>query len=334
MKLLSCLCLRDESALSSFIEFQGLREWLMSALVGCRSEEARNLLEQNLLRFCEEITSNATFDGALVRLPPSLETFLTLLWSFLPDVENYVDTSKEYFELMGHLMPYITKSARQFNSPNEDTVIVGLIQLMTIIIAEHPEFKRLPNDDLLDLIFNDCLFEVPTLEHAGSVLPPKCKLEASRTAALDLLNELVKDCPENFVHITELYLRQLDRGEQLNDNWNYCPKTCQKASAGYVGLSNLGATCYINSIIQQFFMNTAFRESLFSAPVLDDNKDESLLYQLQVVFGHLQESEKKAYEAIQFCHAYKDIDGQPLNVTIQMDVDEYFSGLFDRLENS
>ncbi|CAG8488554.1 749_t:CDS:10, partial [Cetraspora pellucida] len=355
MKLLSCLCLRDESALSSFIEFQGLREWLMSALVRCRSEEARNLLEQSLLQFCEEITNNATFDGALVRLPPSLETFLALLWSFLPDVENYVDTSKEYFELMGHLMPYITKSARvrlpilyndikqqirlhpikeQFNSPNEDTVVVGLIQLMTIIVAEHPEFKRLPNDDLLDLIFNDCLFEVPTLEHAGSVLPPKCKLEASRTAALDLLNELVKDCPENFVRITELYLRQLDRGEQLNDNWNYCPKTCQKASAGYVGLSNLGATCYVNSIIQQFFMNTAFRESLFSAPVLEDNKDESLLYQLQVVFGHLQESEKKAYEALQFCHAYKDIDGQPLNVAIQMDVDEYFSGLFDRLENS
>ncbi|CAG8484216.1 6869_t:CDS:2, partial [Gigaspora rosea] len=202
----------------------------------------------------------------LVRLPPSLETFLALLWSFLPDVENYVETSK----------------------------------------------------DLLELIFNDCLFEVPTLEHAGSILPPKCKFEASRTAALDLLNELVKDCPENFVRITELYLRQLDRGEQLNDNWNYCPKTCQKASAGYVGLSNLGATCYVNSIIQQFFMNTAFRESLFSAPVLDDNKDESLLYQLQVVFGHLQEN----------------VDGQPLNVAIQMDVDEYFSGLFDRLENS
>ncbi|CAG8659289.1 19724_t:CDS:2, partial [Racocetra fulgida] len=174
-----CVDPSQYQALSSFIEFQGLREWLMSALVGCRSEEARNLLEQNLLRFCEEITSNATFDGALVRLPPSLETFLTLLWSFLPDVENYVDTSKEYFELMGHLMPYITKSARQFNSPNEDTVIVGLIQLMTIIIAEHPEFKRLPNDEY------------------GSVLPPKCKLEASRTAALDLLNELVKDCPEN-----------------------------------------------------------------------------------------------------------------------------------------
>ncbi|RIB07257.1 hypothetical protein C2G38_2252726 [Gigaspora rosea] len=354
MKLLSCLCLRDESALSNFIEFQGLREWLMSALVRCRSEEARNLLEQNLLQFCEEIAKNVTFDGALVRLPPSLETFLALLWSFLPDVENYVETSKEYFELMGHLMPFITKSSvslpvlynnikqqirlhpikEQFNSPNEDTVIVGLIQLMINIIAEHPEFKRLSDDDLLELIFNDCLFEVPTLEHAGSILPPKCKFEASRTAALDLLNELVKDCPENFVRITELYLRQLDRGEQLNDNWNYCPKTCQKASAGYVGLSNLGATCYVNSIIQQFFMNTAFRESLFSAPVLDDNKDESLLYQLQVVFGHLQESEKKAYEAIHFCQAYKDVDGQPLNVAIQMDVDEYFSGLFDRLENS
>ncbi|CAI2172590.1 20242_t:CDS:10, partial [Funneliformis geosporum] len=351
MKLLSCLCLRDASALASFVEYSDLREWLITALVACESEEARNLVSQMLLQFCKDIAEIAVSD----QIPASLESFLSLLWSFLPDVENYVDSSKEYFELMGNLMHFFTQSARvslqtlyndikrqimehpikeQFNSPNEDTVIVGLIKLMTIIVSKHPEFKRYSGDLLLDLIFHECLFQVPTIEHAGLCLPPKCKLEVSRNAALELLNQLVKDCPENFLRITELYLKQLDRGEQLNDNWNYCPRTAQKASAGYVGLQNLGATCYVNSIVQQFYMNTSFRQSLFTAPVLDDNKDESLLYQLQVVFGNLQESEKKSYEATQFCHAYKDYDGQPLNVALQMDVDEYFNGLFDRLENS
>ncbi|CAG8438368.1 11338_t:CDS:10 [Funneliformis caledonium] len=351
MKLLSCLCLRDTSALASFVEYSDLREWLITALVACESEEARNLVSQMLLQFCKDIAEIAVSD----QIPASLESFLSLLWSFLPDVENYVDSSKEYFELMGNLMHFITRSTRvslqtlykdikrqikehpikeQFNSPNEDTVIVGLIKLMTIIVSKHPEFKRYTGDLLLDLIFHECLFQVPTIEHAGLCLPPKCKLEVSRNAALELLNQLVKECPENFLRITELYLKQLDRGEQLNDNWNYCPRTAQKASAGYVGLQNLGATCYVNSIVQQFYMNTSFRQSLFTAPVLDDNKDESLLYQLQVVFGNLQESEKKSYEATQFCHAYKDYDGQPLNVALQMDVDEYFNGLFDRLENS
>ncbi|CAG8670874.1 6710_t:CDS:2, partial [Paraglomus brasilianum] len=82
-----------------------------------------------------------------------------------------------------------------------------------------------------------------------------------------------------------LLLQQLDRGNQLNNQRDYCPKASQKA-------------------------------------VPDENKDDSLLYQLQVVFGHLQESSKKSYEATPFCRAYNDYDGQPLNVAVQMDVDE------------
>jgi hypothetical protein len=110
MKLLLCLCLREDSALSSFVEYSNLREWLIAALVACRSEEARNLVSQMLLQFCQDIveSSNALSN----QLPTSLESFLSLLWSFLPDVENYVETSKEYFELMGNLMHFITKSNR------------------------------------------------------------------------------------------------------------------------------------------------------------------------------------------------------------------------------
>lgn len=33
-----------------------------------------------------------------------------------------------------------------------------------------------------------------------------------------------------------------------------------------------------------------------------------------------------------FCHAFKDWDGNPTNVLIQMDVDEFFNMLIDRLE--
>src|SRR6266480_2479875 len=107
MKLLLCLSLRDDSALASFIEYSNLREWLITALVACGSEEARNLVSQMLLRFCQDIAETSSD-----QIPASLESFLSLLWSFLPDVENYVGTSKEYFELMGNLMPFITKPAR------------------------------------------------------------------------------------------------------------------------------------------------------------------------------------------------------------------------------
>ena len=41
--------------------------------------------------------------------------------------------------------------------------------------------------------------------------------------------------------------------------WKYQPSAYDKASNGYVGLKNLGATCYMNSLMQQFYMIPDFR---------------------------------------------------------------------------
>src|ERR1051325_7322964 len=99
MKILLCLCLRDESALSSFVGYSNLRKWLITALVACGSEDIRSLVSQMLLQFCQDIAGKSS-NAFSNQIPASLETFLLLLWSFVPDIENYVDTSKEYFELI------------------------------------------------------------------------------------------------------------------------------------------------------------------------------------------------------------------------------------------
>jgi ubiquitin carboxyl-terminal hydrolase 9/24 len=39
-----------------------------------------------------------------------------------------------------------------------------------------------------------------------------------------------------------------------------------------------------------------------------------------------------AFDASAFCQAYKDWDGNPMNVFLQMDVDEFFNMLFDKIE--
>lgn len=118
--------------------------------------------------------------------------------------------------------------------------------------------------------------------------------------------------------------------------WGYDPQTTKRARCGFVGLQNLGATCYVNSIVQQFFMNKDFRTGILDAPTdeNDSNRNDTLLYQLQLLFGNLQESMKRSYNAHGFCYAYKDWDGNPMNVAVQMDVDEFFNILFDRLESS
>jgi hypothetical protein len=72
--------------------------------------------------------------------------------------------------------------------------------------------------------------------------------------------------------------------------WNYCPRTLRKSTCGFVGLQNLGATCYMNSVLQQIFMVPEFRAGLLSCVVDPSTADENtqILFQLQRIFSYLQ----------------------------------------------
>jgi len=51
---------------------------------------------------------------------------------------------------------------------------------------------------------------------------------------------------------------------KLGFEWNHSPLAGERSSAGYVGLKNLGCTCYMNSLLQQFFMMPDFRKGILS----------------------------------------------------------------------
>lgn len=45
----------------------------------------------------------------------------------------------------------------------------------------------------------------------------------------------------------------------------------EKPREGFVGLKNQGATCYLNSLIQSFFMSPEFRNTILSLPLCNDD---------------------------------------------------------------
>ena len=99
----------------------------------------------------------------------------------------------------------------------------------------------------------------------------------------------------------------------------------------------------MNSMMQQFFMTPAFRYNLLC---VDDGKpealaeykgeqiDDNMMHQVQKMFAMLELSERNDYNPMQFCFAFKEMDGSPTNTAEQKDSQEFLNVFFDRLENA
>lgn len=89
----------------------------------------------------------------------------------------------------------------------------------------------------------------------------------------------------------------------------------------------------MNSLLTQLFMNIPFRKFLLTADLTDKYGSQKLLAETQRLFAHMQESFDKAAIAKDFAASMRTIDNQPIDVTIQMDVDEFYNLLFDQWES-
>ena len=89
----------------------------------------------------------------------------------------------------------------------------------------------------------------------------------------------------------------------------------------------------MNSLINQLFMNLDFRNFIFDVEVADPYDSQSLLHQLQYLFARLQLGNDKAAIPQELANAIIDFEGLPINIHIQMDVDEFFNLFFDRIES-
>ncbi len=131
--------------------------------------------------------------------------------------------------------------------------------------------------------------------------------------------------------------------------YNYRGGSAQSRSHhNYCGIRNLGCICYMNAMLQQFYMTKAFRYGLLMA---DDQKepklavvtnkdnstrevDDNVLHQMQKMFSFLDVSDRIDYNPIDFCFSFKDFSGQPVNVSVQQDAQEFLNMIFDKLEKA
>eukprot|EP01022_Parablepharisma_sp_SALTPOND_P000055 TRINITY_DN1001_c0_g1_i1.p1 TRINITY_DN1001_c0_g1~~TRINITY_DN1001_c0_g1_i1.p1 ORF type:complete len:1403 (+),score=208.78 TRINITY_DN1001_c0_g1_i1:12466-16674(+) len=233
---------------------------------------------------------------------------------------------------------------KENKSTDTDYVIIGLMDLLAALAEKFPEEKECVGQEyeIVREVLQECLFEFPKSGNrakAFTSLPPKCKSQPARRAAFNLLSTLCCDSPKNLIqtlsYLTPIHANAAWRTKRISD-WNIIPESGDKSTTGYVGLKNLGCICYMNSLLQQFYMIPSFRNDVLSVvdPKKETNPDENVLFQTQCLFSALTESVKQYYNPKIFCHALKDWEGKSINVLEQMDVDEFFNLFLDRLETS
>ena len=101
---------------------------------------------------------------------------------------------------------------------------------------------------------------------------------------------------------------------------------------GYVGLRNAGATCYMNAVFQQMFATPALRDAILAAPVSPAAREDSVLEQLRATFAALALSRLADFAPRGFWRAFKDYDGEPVNVREHQDGLEFFGRLQDQVD--
>ena len=116
------------------------------------------------------------------------------------------------------------------------------------------------------------------------------------------------------------------KGNNVSD-WKLYFKENKKLTP-FVGLKNLGCTCYINCLIQIFYNISLFREMILKYDI-SFHSEKNCLYQLIKIFYSLKYLQADYYSPRDFVNNFDD---ESLNVNIQMDVLEFFCELLDKIE--
>jgi ubiquitin carboxyl-terminal hydrolase 34 len=105
-----------------------------------------------------------------------------------------------------------------------------------------------------------------------------------------------------------------------------------RSQTGYVGLHNPRAICYMNSLLSQLFMNLNFREFMLGLEVQEARGSQHLLSETQKLFAEMQTSFRRAADPRAFVACVKNLDKTPIDISVQMDADEFYNLLFDQWE--
>ncbi|KAL8927422.1 MAG: hypothetical protein Q9172_001353 [Xanthocarpia lactea] len=235
---------------------------------------------------------------------------------------------------------------------NLDRVIYGISDLIQWCIQYIKSMKK-PlkiSGNLMELLLRAHLFpriSEPTAEGPISTTTPILHSK-TRDNLYSIVLALCNDI-EEYHKLLKLVRSLLPQGEgpqawswgiaqttedySYETNWNFERENAIRSPAGYPGLRNLTNTCYMNSLLTQLFMNVRFRNFMLEADIVDRNHSQRLLAETRTLFGFMQGTALKAVDTQGIADSLINYENTLIDVSVQMDVDEFYNLLFDRWES-
>ncbi|CAD8115825.1 unnamed protein product [Paramecium sonneborni] len=267
----------------------------------------------------------------LIELKPLHKHFQNL-GDNLQDVMKLKNQAEQYLELYAGVLQQTNNNDLTRITQRLPQVIISFLQ------EEETEKILLQAFKLICILVTKCqasLMMITTNEQlSDSIISSLFQLNGktlqsqdTRKAGYEIVQKLFAN--EKLMNIFEQYFSCSFWRTSSNTNWNIVQTQQSKSQTGFVGLRNLGCICYMNSLMQQLFTLPNFRESVLSLTL--EFGQQTIAYQFQLLLSALKNSQKQFYDPTNFCSVLGP-NYKAINVYEQMDVDEFFLQLMDKLE--
>ncbi|KAL1497662.1 hypothetical protein ABEB36_008585 [Hypothenemus hampei] len=331
--------------------------------------------------------------GAASRL--ALQLIMPLLFSLLDTmVLEYAANAHEFFQLLCRLVSVANYTGCPLNNVNvllanevawlrkardkHEVLIEGHLGLAKELLSfMTPEQKcelgsTGEGGSLIRELLEDFLFPASKLQLqlkktnqlGEDPAIPICDTPQTQAAAFDLIISLCISCVPNYKQLVSMLTEMFysDPDWAINE-WDYLPAVGPRPFQGFVGLKNAGATCYMNSVLQQLYMVENIKQGILAAEgaatdpnedftgeerldldidctddrnCSDDNRKDynvGILKQVQAIFGHLACSRLQYYVPRGLWRHFK-LQGEPVNLREQQDAVEFFMSLVESLDEA
>ncbi|XP_034042039.1 ubiquitin specific peptidase 9 [Thalassophryne amazonica] len=294
------------TALDTLSKEKAWQTFIIDLLLHCHSKSVRQMAQEQFFLMATRCCMGHR----------PLLFFITLLFTVLGSTaKERAKHAGDYFTLLRHLLNYAYNSninlpnaevllnneidwlkrirdevKRIGETGVEETILEGHLGVTKELLAfQTPEKKyyigcEKGGANLIKELIDDFIFPASNVylqymksgDFPTEQAIPVCSTPASINAGFELLVALAVGCVRNLKQIVDTLTDMYYLGCETLTEWEYLPPVGPRPNKGFVGLKNAGATCYMNSVIQQLYMIPPIRNGILAIEGTGTDVDDDM----------------------------------------------------------